>query len=65
MDSGSKRILDDMTELAGFIQSSMPYYVNLAEELQLLSGDGTGENLHGLIRQATMFSPVGCPPATR
>jgi len=57
----SKQILDDMTELAGFIQSSMPYYVNLAEELQLLSGDGTGENLHGLIPQAAVFNPVGMP----
>jgi HK97 family phage major capsid protein len=57
----SKQILDDMTELAGFIQSSMPYYVNLAEELQLLSGDGTGENLHGLIPQATVFNPAGMP----
>lgn len=57
----SKQILDDMTEMMGFIQSSMPYYVNLAEELQLLFGDGTGENLQGLIPQATAF--VGGLPA--
>ena len=30
--------------------------MNLEEELQLLSGDNTGENLHGLITQATAFS---------
>jgi HK97 family phage major capsid protein len=51
----TRQIIDDMTELMGFINSSMPYYVNLGEEIQLLSGDGTGENLHGLIPQATPF----------
>ena len=52
----SKQILDDFTELMGFINSTLPYYVNLAEEIQLLSGDNTGENLHGLITQAAAFS---------
>lgn len=52
----SRQVLDDFNELGGFIRSTMPYYVNLEEELQLLSGDGTGENLHGLIPQATAFT---------
>lgn len=52
----SRQVLDDFAELRGFIDSSLPYYVNLEEEIQLLSGDGTGENLHGLILQATAFS---------
>lgn len=52
----SKQILDDMTELLGFINSALPYYVNLEEELQLLSGDSTGQNLDGLITQATAFN---------
>ena len=51
----TKQILDDFTELAGYINSSLPYYVNLEEELQLLSGDATGENLHGLIAQAVAY----------
>jgi HK97 family phage major capsid protein len=51
----TKQILDDFTELASFLQTSLTYYVNLEEELQLLSGDNTGENLHGLIPQATAF----------
>jgi HK97 family phage major capsid protein len=51
----TRQILDDFSELAGFLESSLPYYVNLAEEIQLLSGDGTGENLHGLLPQATAF----------
>jgi HK97 family phage major capsid protein len=52
----TRQILDDLTELNGFIMSSIPYYVNLEEELQLLSGDNTGENLHGLIPQASAFN---------
>jgi HK97 family phage major capsid protein len=52
----SKQILDDFAELMGFINSTLPYYVNLAEELQLLSGDNTSENLHGLITQAAAFN---------
>ena len=52
----TRQILDDLVELNGFIMSSLPYYVNLEEELQLLSGDATGENLHGLIPQASAFN---------
>jgi HK97 family phage major capsid protein len=52
----TRQVLDDFTELLGFLKSMLPYYVNLEEEIQLLSGDGTGENLHGLIPQATGFN---------
>jgi HK97 family phage major capsid protein len=31
------------------------YYLGLEEELQLLAGDDTGENLHGLLPQAQPF----------
>ncbi len=51
----TRQILDDFSELASFIQGSLAYYVNLEEELQLLSGDSTGENLNGLITQASAF----------
>ena len=54
----TRQILDDLTELWNFLVGSLPYYVNLVEEIQLLSGDGTGENLHGLIPQASAFVPV-------
>jgi HK97 family phage major capsid protein len=57
----SKQILDDFSELANFISTSIGYYVGLEEELQLLSGDGTGENLHGLIPQAAAFVKIGLP----
>jgi len=52
----SRQILDDLSELGGFIDTSLRYYVDLAVEQQLLSGDNTGENLHGLIPQATAFN---------
>jgi HK97 family phage major capsid protein len=51
----SRQILDDFVELRGFLETSLPYYVNLEEETQLLSGDGTGENLNGIIPQSTPF----------
>lgn len=51
----AKQILDDFSELEGFLRASLPYYVNLEEELQLLSGDGNGQNLNGLITQGTSF----------
>lgn len=49
----SKQILDDFSELASFIETTLPYYVDLGEELEMLAGDGTGEHLHGFITQAT------------
>jgi HK97 family phage major capsid protein len=52
----SRQILEDFTELLGFLQSSLPYYTDLDEEIQLLSGDSTGENLNGMTTQATAFS---------
>jgi HK97 family phage major capsid protein len=52
----SRQILDDLTELASFLENWLTYYVNLAEEIQFLSGDNTGENIHGLIPQASVFN---------
>ena len=52
----SKQVLDDMSELMAYLQTALPYYVNLEEELQLLSGDNTGVNLYGFIPQAASFN---------
>jgi HK97 family phage major capsid protein len=52
----TRQILDDFQELANFINTTLRYYVDLAEELQLVAGDGTGENLNGLIPQASNFN---------
>ena len=60
----TRQVLDDFSELMTFIRTMMPYYVNLAEEQQILSGDGTGENLHGLIPQASAFSAGLLDPKT-
>lgn len=60
----TRQVLDDFTELAGFINSSLNYYVDLAEEIQLLSGDGTGVNLHGLITQAAAFDTTLLTPTS-
>lgn len=61
----TKQVLDDFVELLGFIQSTLPYYVNLEEELQLLAGDNTGENLHGILSQAAAFNTALLPPAAK
>ena len=52
----TRQILDDFTELAGFLSATLPYYVDLDEELELLSGSGATIHLHGLVTQATAFN---------
>lgn len=61
----TRQVLDDFVELMGFIQSSLPYYVNLEEELQILSGDNVGEDLHGIIPQAAAFNSSLLPSAAK
>lgn len=51
----TRQLLDDLTELAAFLQDSLTYYVDLEEEKQMLAGDGTGVNLAGFIPQAAAF----------
>jgi len=59
----SRQVLDDYAELTNFLNNSLGYYVNLEEELQLLGGDGTGENLHGFIPQAAAFDTTLLAPS--
>ncbi|WP_119309644.1 phage major capsid protein [Cohaesibacter haloalkalitolerans] len=58
----SRQSLDDVSQLRSLIDNRLLYGLAFQEELQLLSGDGTGQNLHGLIPQATAyvapFAPV-------
>jgi HK97 family phage major capsid protein len=61
----TRQILDDLPELNTFLGSALPYYVNLEEELQLLAGDNTGENLHGLLSQASAFNTALLPSAAK
>lgn len=47
--------LDDVPQMQGYIQELLRYDLKLEEESQILKGDGTGENLNGLMTQATTY----------
>lgn len=51
----SKQILDDVPQLETYIDTRLRYGLELAEENELLAGDGTGQHILGLIPQATAF----------
>lgn len=51
----TRQVLDDFGELRGYIDGALAYAVNKDEEIEMLSGDGSGEHLHGIIPQATSF----------
>lgn len=52
----SRQILDDAPALQATIDAEMRYGLQFAEEAQLLNGDGTGQNLLGIIPQASAYS---------
>lgn len=61
----TKQILSDAPQLRSFIDARLIYGLQLAEERQLLNGDGSAENLHGIIPQATAFKvPTGLSSPT-
>lgn len=51
----SKQIIDDVPMLMSYINGRLIYGLRLVEEQQLLLGDGTGQNLLGIIPQATAY----------
>lgn len=51
----SLQILADAPTLASYIDVRATYGLKLKEEDQLLFGNGTGQNLHGILPQATEF----------
>ena len=62
----TRQALEDATQLQGEVDAEMRYGLGLAEENQLLNGDGTGQNLTGLIPNATAFaSPIAITSPTR
>ncbi|PXA93910.1 phage major capsid protein, partial [Nostoc sp. 3335mG] len=64
----TRQALDDAPRLQGEVDSEMRYGLALAEDAQILNGDGTGENLLGLMLQATTYaapSGVTIPNMTR
>ncbi|SOB88297.1 phage major capsid protein, HK97 family [Sphingomonas guangdongensis] len=52
----SRQILEDVPQLKGIIDSELLHGLALKEDAQILMGDGTGENLSGLITNATAYS---------
>lgn len=52
----SKQVLADIPLLQSYIDGRAIYGLKYVEENQLLAGDGTGQNLLGLIPQATAFN---------
>jgi len=60
----SDEALADSGQLQGEIDGEMRYGLDLVEENQILAGDGTGENLSGLLTDATAFSAAAGLPNT-
>lgn len=62
----SEETMADADQLQSEIDIELRYGLDLEMEKQILAGDGIGENLHGLIPNATAFSAAaGLPNATR
>lgn len=57
----SRQILDDAPGLASYINARGIYGLRFKEEQQILSGDGTGQNLEGLLTAATAYSAAFTP----
>ena len=59
----SRQVMDDVSQLMSIINNRLLYGLAYKEESQLLNGDGTGQNLNGIITQATAyvapFDPAG------
>ena len=52
----SRQVIDDVSQLRSIIDQRLLYGLRLVEENQLLNGDGTGQNLLGIIPQATAYA---------
>jgi len=53
----SKEMLDDIPLMESEINQELSERINLTIDAQLLSGDGTGQNLTGILTNATAFAP--------
>jgi HK97 family phage major capsid protein len=61
----SRQVMDDVSQLRSIIDQRLLYGLRLVEENQLLNGDGTGQNLLGIIPQATAYTaPITVPTPT-
>lgn len=60
----SRQILSDAAQLASIIDQRLRFGLEFKEEAQLLNGDGVGQNLLGIVPQATAFVMPADPPGT-
>lgn len=51
----SRQVMDDAPMLQSYVNTRLLYGLALAEENQLLNGDGTGDNLTGINKVATAY----------
>ncbi|OBX20294.1 hypothetical protein A9995_00750 [Erythrobacter sp. QSSC1-22B] len=54
--TASRQVLADAPQLRALIDNELRYGLQMEEEGQILYGDGTGQNLPGIIPQATAFA---------
>lgn len=54
----TRQAMDDAPRLIAEIDAELRYGLGLVEEDQILNGDGTGQNLTGIIPQATAYSAI-------
>ncbi|MDR7034501.1 phage major capsid protein [Mesorhizobium sp. BE184] len=57
----SRNAMDDIPQLQGEIDGELRYGLDLAEENEILKGDGTGQHLDGLVPNATAYAPAFAP----
>lgn len=52
----SRQVMDDLPALLDFVRNKLLFGLRFKEDLEILSGDGTGQHLTGLITSATAFT---------
>lgn len=53
----SRQALSDVSQLRSMIDTRLLWGLGYKEEQQILYGDGTGQNLNGIVPQATEYAP--------
>lgn len=65
----TEEILDDEALVRGHINNRLPQFISMREDSQLLNGDGTGQNLLGVLRlsgiDASTSYSIGTPVLTK
>jgi len=52
----SEEMLEDVAGMTSYIMARLPAKINAKEDTQILEGSGTGQNLSGLVTNATSYS---------